>query len=232
MNIRRIHAIFEKDIKDLMKNATLIITMMIPIIISLVLERVRSGAELPIAMLYMIVGGTFAAVTAGSILTMMAEENEKKTLRGLLQSPASIIDVMIGKSLVTSIMSFISITVSILIIGIEPFRNGKAVLGLVLLFLFFLLLGISIALFSKSVAATSALLMPFTLLFGFTPMIGSLGLASEDGIVANILALFPVMQAVQIHETGSWLPIGIIFIWIIGAALLTYASFRKVMTDD
>ncbi|WNS45194.1 ABC transporter permease subunit [Paenibacillus sp. MMS20-IR301] len=232
MSIRRINAIFEKDIKDLMKNLTMLITMFTPIIIALVLGRVRNGAELTLAMVYIIVGGTFAVVTTGTIMSMMAEENEKKTLRGLIQSPASLLDIIIGKSLVTVLATLFTLIVSLLIVGIGPFLDLKAVLGLVLLLLFFLLLGIGFALSAKSVAGTTAYLMPFTFLFGFTPMIGTLGLLADNSIGLRILDKFPVMQAVQAHDTSSWMPMGIIGIWVLGAAIFTYLCFRKTRMDD
>ncbi|AIQ48641.1 hypothetical protein R70723_24070 [Paenibacillus sp. FSL R7-0273] len=232
MSVRRISAIFEKDIKDLMKNLSLIITVIVPIIIALVLKRVSAEADLPVAMTYVIIGGLFAVVTSGTIMSMMAEENEKKTLRGLIQSPASLVDILIGKSLVTILATLFSLIITLLITGIEPFLNLKALLGLVLLLLFFLLFGTAVALYSKSVAGTTAYLMPFTFVFGFTPMIGTLGIVSKDGIIAQILARFPVMQAIEVHDSTSWKPLGIIGLWVTGAAIVTYVCFRKTSTDD
>src|SRR5699024_8727245 len=165
------------------------------------------------------------------IMTMMAEENEKKTLRGLVQSPASMIDVIIGKSLVTGLITFLSLVISLIIIGIDPFLNFKAILGLILLFLFFLFLGIGVGLFSKSISSTSFYIMPIMFLFGFTPMIGALGL-NEDSIAIKIAEVIPIMQAIEIHETTSWLPLGIILVWVIAAAVFMYVCFKKAMTDD
>ena len=164
-------------------------------------------------------------------MTMMAEENEKKTLRGLIQSPASFLDIIVGKSLVVGLMTLISLVVSLIIVGFDPFLNVRALLGLILLFLYFLFLGIGIGLFSKSIAATSAYIMPVMLLFGFTPMIEFLGL-DKDSIIIKVADTFPIMQAIEIHETNSWLPLGIIAVWVLGAALFMYVCFKKTMTDD
>lgn len=230
MNIQRISAVFEKDMKDFMKNLMLLMMPGIPIILALMYTRMNDE-ELPVAMIYIIVGVTFSAVTSSMMMTMMAEENEKKTLRGLIQSPASFLDIIVGKSLVTGLITFITLVASLLIIGIEPFLSFRVIIGLILLFLFFLLLGIGIGLFSKSIAATSVYLMPVMFLFGFTPMFSLFGLA-EDSIVIKILDTFPVMQAIEIHDTSSWLPIGIIAIWMIGAALFMFICFKKTTTDD
>lgn len=232
MHIQRITAIFEKDIKDFMKNMMLLTMPLIPIVLAFIYTRMGGGnEELPIFLLYIIVGTTYSAVTSSTMMTMMAEENEKKTLRGLIQSPASMMDIIIGKSLVTGLITFTTLFVSLVIIDIEPFLNFRVLLGLILLFLFFLLLGISIGLFSKSIAATSVYLMPVMFLFGFTPMIGMLGL-DEDSIAIKIVDAFPVMQAIEIHHTTSWMPLAIIAVWVAGAAVFMYICFKKTMTDD
>ncbi|WP_077328019.1 ABC transporter permease [Virgibacillus siamensis] len=232
MNVHRIQAIFEKDLKDFMKNMMLLMMPTIPIILALLYSRLGKGdEELPLFMLYMIVGITFSTVTSSCMMTMMAEENEKKTLRGLVLSPASFIDILVGKSLVTGLMTAISLVISLLIAGIDPFLAVKPIIGMVLLFLFFLFLGIGIGLFAKTVAATSAYLMPVMFLFGFTPMFNLLGI-DEDSIVTKIINVFPLPQLIKMHEDGSWFPLGIVLIWVIAAAAFMALCFRKRSTDD
>ncbi|WP_077356797.1 ABC transporter permease [Virgibacillus halodenitrificans] len=231
MNVQRIHAIFEKDIKDFMKNMMLITMPFIPIVLSLMYTRFSDGGVLPISMLYIIVGATYSAVTSSIMMTMMSEENEKKTLRGLVQSPASYVDILVGKSLVVALVSFTSLLISLLIVGIDPFLNLKDVIALLLLFIFFLLLGIGIGLFSKSVASTSAYIMPVMFLFGFTPMLEALGIAKESA-VSQVASVFPLMQAIHVHENNSWVSLGIIALWSTGAAVFAYICFKKTTTDD
>ncbi|TFJ91784.1 ABC transporter permease [Lentibacillus salicampi] len=234
MNVQRISAIFEKDMKDFMRNITMLMMPSISIILALVYNGMGIGGgedEYLIFTIYVIVGVTFSAVTSVCMVTMMAEEKEKKTLRGLMLSPASFVDIITGKSLVTGLITFITLVISLLIIGFEPLLNVRAMLGLILMFLFFLMLGIGIGLFAKSVAAASAYSMPVMFLFGFTPMIELFGLG-EDSIAIHIAGVFPIMQAVELHDTNSWLPLGIIAIWVIAAALFTYICFKKTRTDD
>ncbi|WP_373894040.1 ABC transporter permease [Virgibacillus natechei] len=231
MHIRRISAIFEKDIKDFMKNMMLLMMPVIPIVLALLYDRMGGDEEVPIVLLYIIIGVTYSAVTSSTIMTMIAEENEKKTLRGLIQSPASMMDIIIGKSLVTGLITFVSLIVSLVILDIGPFLNFKAILGLLLLFLFFLFLGIGVGLFTKSIASTSFYIMPIMFLFGFTPMIQMLRL-DENSIAIQIFDTFPIMQGIEIHDTTSWLPLGIIAIWLVAAAVFMYVCFKKTMTDD
>ncbi len=231
MSVRRISAIFEKDLKDLSKNPMLLIPILIPIIIAVTFDRVTQQDEFPLTAAYMIIGGMFAVVTSGTVLSMMSEENEKKTLRGLIQSPASLFDIVVGKSMVTGIATLVSLIVSILVIGIGAFLNVKMLAALALLFLFFLLLGVSMALFSKSTAATTGLLMPFSFLFGFTPMIGALNIVPADGIAGRALGQFPVMQALELHQGGSWTSLGVMALWTAAAAGIAFLCFRKAMKD-
>lgn len=231
MNIRRINAIFEKDIKDFVKNMMLLVMPLLPVLLALFYDRMPVEG-LSLMTLYVIVGITFSAVTSTCMMIMMAEENEKNTLRGLIQSPATFMDIIVGKSLVTGIITLIPLVVSLTIVGIEPFLDFRVIIGLILLFLFFLLLGIGIGLFSKSVGVTTVYMLPVMFLFGFTPMIVVFLGHGEDSIALQIANTFPIMQAIEIHNTSSWLPLGIITIWVLAAALFTYICFKKTTTDD
>lgn len=231
MNVQRIFAIFEKDLKDFMKNTMLVFMPVIPIILALLYSRMGGDEEMPLFMIYLVVGITFSSVSTACIMMMMAEENEKKTLRGLIMSPATFLDIIVGKSLVTLLLTLITLVASLLIMGMEPFLNIRAFIGLILLFLFFLFLGIGIGLFVKSVGVTTAYLMPIMFLFGFTPMIYFLGL-SEDSIAIKIAEYFPIPQLMVMHDTNSWLPLAIVALWVIGAALFMYICFKRTRKDD
>src|SRR5699024_232425 len=106
MSIQRISAIFEKDMKDFMKNSMLFIMTLTPIILAVLYSQMGTGEEeMPFFIVLVVVGTAFSTTTAGLIMMMMAEENEKKTLRGLIMSPASFWDIIIGKSLVTAVLT-------------------------------------------------------------------------------------------------------------------------------
>ncbi|WP_245799175.1 hypothetical protein [Virgibacillus siamensis] len=68
MHAQRIQAIFEKDIKDFMKNMMLSTMPTLPIIIALIFSiSGKELEELPLAVLYLIVGTVFSAVTSTCI---------------------------------------------------------------------------------------------------------------------------------------------------------------------
>src|SRR5690625_6238099 len=68
----------------------------------------ETGEELPLFMIFIIVGAVFSCVSSGCMMMFMAEENEKQTLRGLTMSPASFADIIIGKSLLTFVLTIVS----------------------------------------------------------------------------------------------------------------------------
>lgn len=230
MNAARVMAIFEKDIKEFMKNTSILFTPFIAIILAVFYSRMESGEGLPLIVVYAVVGITYSSVTSGVMMILMAEENEKKTLRGLIMSPASYVEILLGKSLVTALMTFITLIISFIIMESTTMFDVQQIIGLLILFLFFLFLGIAVGLFVKSVGMTTAYLMPIMFIFGFTSMIEFLGFA-PDSIVIKITDYMPIPQLVAMGETGSWSAVGIVLIWTIVAGLIAFASFQKVKKD-
>ncbi|WP_368654483.1 ABC transporter permease [Ornithinibacillus sp. 4-3] len=231
MNTQRIFAIFEKDMKDFMKNTMTLFMPIVPIILAFFYSRIGGDEEMPIEMIYLVVGVIFSSVSAGGIMIMMAEENEKQTLRGLTLSPATIFDVLVGKSLVIVLLTIATMIISLAIMGMGPILDVKVIIGLIILFLFFLFLGIGIGLFVKTVGMTTAYLMPIMFLFGFTPMVQLLGL-EEGSLVLKIFNYFPMIQLIDAYYLDTWTPIFIVAIWVIVAAIFMYVCFKRTMKDE
>ncbi|MEK4566869.1 ABC transporter permease subunit [Alkalihalobacillus sp. FSL R5-0424] len=231
MNTQRIAAIFEKDYKDFMKNSSLLVTAAIPIFMALLYSQMDFGGEMTFAV-FTIVGITLSAVTAGSMITMMAEEKEKNTLRGLIQSPASFIDIIIGKCLLTSVVTIIVLGISLLLIGFEPLLETRMIIGTFLAFIFFLFLGIGVGLFAKTLASTYVYTTPIMLVFGFTPILLGIDFFINNKVASTIIEYFPMIQLLEIDETSSWAPIGIIGIWLVASIIFAFVLFKKAVKDD
>jgi len=232
MQLARIQAIFEKDLKDFMKNTMTIFMPIVPIFLAFIYGRMGDSMEeeIPLMIVYIVVGVSYASVTAGSMMMLMAEENEKKTLRGLIMSPASYMEIIIGKSLVTALITFISLGLSLVIMGSNAILDVQQIIGLLILFFFFLFLGIGVGLFVKTVGMTTAYLMPIMFIFGFTPMIELLGFA-EDSLIMKVTHYLPLSQLIEMGDTGSWTAIGIVLIWTVAAVLFTFICFQRVKKD-
>lgn len=233
MNMARVAAIFEKDFKEFMRNMMLFTSVLIPIVISAFFGRMEAGADgVPNEMVIIIVGVVFTAVTFSSMMTMMAEENEKDTLRGLLQSPATIMDIIAGKSSVITLMTIISLVASIMLIETTGFWSVENIGGLILLGIFFLNLGIGVGLLVKSVATTSVYLIPIMFIFGFTPYIEFL-VTDETHIARQIAEYLPLYQNLYIlNGDGGAAEFLILLAWVAVSFMIVLWAFNKRKSDD
>ncbi|MDV2583361.1 ABC transporter permease [Alkalibacillus haloalkaliphilus] len=230
MNTKRVLAIFEKDIKDFFKNTSLIIMPVVPILLAVFYSALFDDF-IPLFTLFIIIGMVFAGVTSYCIMIMMAEEKEKNTLRTLMMSPASFLDIIVGKSLVSTVMTAITLLISVVLLDVYHVFNLQTILGSILLLLFFIFLGIGIGLFAKSVAATSVYIMPIIFIFGFSPMFDLFGL--EEGHLVNIMFdALPVSLLMQASDDSSWGSLTYITIWIVVAYLFALFSYQKNKSDD
>lgn len=233
MNMARVAAIFEKDFKEFMRNMMLFTSVLIPIVLSVFFNRVDgAGGGVPNEIVIIIVGVVFTAVTFSSMMTMMAEENEKDTLRGLLQSPATIIDIIAGKSSVITLMTIISLVASIMLIEVSGFWTVENIGGLILLGIFFLNLGVGIGLLVKSVATTSVYLIPIMFIFGFTPYIEFL-VTDESHIARQVAEYFPLYQNLYIlNGDGGSAEFLILLAWVAVSFVVVLWAFNKRKSDD
>lgn len=234
MNMTRVMAIFEKDLKEFMKNMMLFTSVLIPILMAIFFSRIGGGetGEMPPEILVIITGVVFSAVLFSAVMTMIAEENEKDTLRGLLQSPATMIDILLGKSMVVILMTIISLVISIFIVSPENYWTLENILSLILLGLFFLSLGIGIGLVVKSVATTSVYLIPIMFIFGFTPYIEFI-ITDPDSTAIKIAEYFPLYQHMFVLEgTADITEFLILGAWVIAGFALVLWAFNKRKNDD
>src|SRR5699024_11378631 len=104
-------------------------------------------------------------------------------------------------------------------------------LGLLILFFFFLFLGITVGLFVKTVVITTAYMMPILFIFGMTPMFTDL-FSNQNGLSMKIIQQFPIPQLIKMQETGTWQPLGLVLIWTVVAGILMYITLQKAKTDD
>src|SRR5699024_11190550 len=127
--------------------------------------------------------------------------------------------------------TFISLFVSLFIMGIDPYLNAKTLLGLLILFFFFLFLGITVGLFVKTVGITTVYMMPILFIFGMTPMFTDM-FSDQNGLSMQIIEKFPIPQLIKMDETRKWQPIGIVLTWTVVAGILMFITFQKARTDD
>lgn len=231
MSIQRIIAIFEKDFKDFLKNTMIIFMPVVPVFLAILYSRIGGDEDMPLFIIFLVVGATFATVTSGCMMMFMAEENEKQTLRALTMSPASFGDIIAGKSLLTFVLTVITLILSFLFIGFDSILSFKTILGLILVFFFFLFIGIGVGLFVKTVGMTTAYMMPIMFIFGFTPMIDALML-DEDSLALKIANKLPIPLLIEMSEQNTWRPHLFVIPWVAIAALFMYVCYVRTRKDD
>lgn len=170
------------------------------------------------------------AVLTGTMMTMIAEEKEKNTLRGLVNSPASMLDILIGKSLVVSFFTIITIFISLIIIDVSVLTNGKMIIGFILLFLFFLFIGIAIGLAVKNVSETSVYYLPVLFLFAMAPTFSNMGF-DKDNFFVKLNSYSPTAQYDLLAQNNDIKHIIIIGIWTLISFIITAFLFKKNSID-
>ncbi|ASV67327.1 ABC transporter permease [Cytobacillus kochii] len=232
-SLKRVNAIFIKDWKDLQRNSYILFTLAIPLVFAAMLGRMNAATDVlstyPINLALIIAGAFIQAA-------MVAEEKEKNTLRGLLLSPASTLEILIGKSALSGLMTILVITGSIIFSGYTvpslPLFSLSTLLGLV----FYLATGTILGLLSRTVMETSIIGMPVLIIFGmssmFKPMV-------ENATLINIIELLPNEQLNQIWFGLSdgkgaaeiLMNLFILFLWVAVSFILTIVIYKKRRFD-
>lgn len=232
-SMKRANAIFQKDFKDISRNSAVSVTALMPLILAFIYGKM---GDMTIDLHYMIIN--FTLVTVGSFVqcSLIAEEKEKNTLRGLMLSPASTLEILGGKSLLSTIASMIIVLFGIMLTGYQP--ENVVVIATAILFtsFFFIGLGTLLGLLAKSVMEASVIVLPFMFIFGFGSMFS---MFADKYPILKVMDYTPNAQLVILAkkvESGvgivEVLPIfGIIALWIIVIALITITVFKKRMTD-
>lgn len=233
MNFQRIYAIVEKDVKEFMKNPMLYFLPFTSIILAFMYARLSTfdNIESISFPLFIIVGITFATVTANAMMILMAEEHEKETLQGLMLSPASFIDLLIGKSIVVTFFTIVTLLIAFFIMGAAPELTFFSVSSLFLLFLFFLFLGIGVGLFVQTVGMTTAYSLPILIIFGFSPFI-QLILANDYEVVETVASYLPLTLLIDGTLSDRMINVLWLFIWTVAAAIFMIVCFQQTKQEE
>ncbi|RLL42025.1 ABC transporter permease [Oceanobacillus piezotolerans] len=232
-SMKRALAIFQKDLKDLSKNMYIGSTVLIVILLAALYGRM---GEVPLEMHYLVINFVFAMVTAFIQCAIIAEEKEKNTLRSLMLSPASMNDIIFGKSLVTFVVTILTVVLCAWLTGYQPADILPIAFALILSTLFYIALGTILGLLSKSVMEASVIILPVVFIFGFGSFLMSY--VEEYSFLAFVEYL-PSVQLIELAyevEEGLgfgdlWFHLFIIALWVIGSAILTIIMYKKREMD-
>ncbi|MCU6793253.1 ABC transporter permease [Paenibacillus sp. WQ 127069] len=233
-SMRRVFAIMHKDYKDVSRNLYVTTTVFTPLIMAVFLVQLGIGN---IDSHYIIINTAFVLVATYVQSSLIAEEKEKKTLRGLMLSPASIIEIFSGKSLLSLIATKVIIILSMLLTGYNPKNAFIIAFALLLSIIFYIGVGTLMGLLTKSVMEASVAIIPaigIIILGSFvTPFI-------EKYPILAIAEYLPNLQLIDMAkqvETGAglaevWPNLGIILLWSIAIYFLCVYLYKKSMVDE
>ncbi|QXE02095.1 ABC transporter permease [Terribacillus sp. DMT04] len=198
MNTARLSAIIVKEYHDLKANVQVLMMVILPAFMAVLYSRMGSGDGGLFSFVFVsLFSLVFVTMYVQSML--ISEEKEKNTLQSLLMSPANTTEILIGKSIMTTVITIVSLFISWLIMDIEISNIGILLIVLLLSTVLFLCIGTVVGLVSKNLIQTGVYIMPFMFLFGFAPMIQ---MYFEDGVVGNIISYSPSVYIMDISVSA------------------------------
>ncbi|RJE87755.1 ABC transporter permease [Paenibacillus sp. 1011MAR3C5] len=233
-SMKRVCAILQKDYKDMSRNLYVSTTLFLPLIMAAVFGRM--GIE-TLESHYMIINMAFILVGTYVQSSLIAEEKEKNTLRGLMLSPASTLEIFFGKNLLSFIATVVIVILSILLAEYDPGNIPVVAVALLLSTVFYLGLGTLIGMFTKSVIEASVIIVPVMAVFSFGSFLKPF---IENYPILSVIEYMPNMQLLDLAaqvEAGAgfgdvWSNLLIIVGWIIVIHMLAVYSYKKRMVEE
>lgn len=234
ISLKRAKAIFVKDSKEFSRNYGLSIMLTIPIVFAM-LFRI-AGPNLPGAIGFLL-NLTFVLLTCFAQACLFAEEKERNTLRSLMLTPASTMDVLIGKSTLVFVMSAVALTIALFIYGYMPPSLWAFTLANLLSIILYIALGTICGLYSKTLVDASFSILPVSMLFTGAPW----GAVLEDKYpVFKALNYMPSSQLVQllnVPDTGFTTsdlikPILHILAWTVALTIVAVLLYKRRLKDE
>lgn len=220
LSIRRMQAIFMKDYKEFTRNYAISIMLLAPIIFAAMFEK-----ELIIVVLNL----TFGMLTAFVQATLIAEEKERNTLRSLTLTPASPLDILIGKSSLVFVMTAFIIAVVAFVMDFVP--GAPMTIALILMTILFIALGTICGLYAKSVMEATLTVLPVLFIFSLGSMLSSFADRFPFLKVADYLPSAQLLL-LDLGEKGAPAVIMNISIWTIIACIAAYLLYVKRLKDE
>ncbi|OZQ79056.1 ABC transporter permease [Paenibacillus odorifer] len=234
ISYKRARAIFVKDYKEFSRNYALSIMLIFPIIIALIFKR--AGASLPGASGFLF-NSSFVLLTCFAQACLIAEEKERNTLRSLMMTPATTMDVLIGKSSLVFVMSAVVLAISTLLFGYEPANIWAFVAVIILSIILYTAAGTICGLFSKTLLEASLSILPVAFIFMGAPWGEVL---VKDYPVFKVLDYMPSSQLVHLlglsntgYTTGDVVkPLLINLAWTVVLTVVSVILYQRRLKDE
>lgn len=234
ISLKRARAIFVKDYKEFSRNYAISISVLFPIILALLLRG--APTSLPEAF-GMVLNTSFVLLTCLVQASLIAEEKERNTLRSLMMTPATTMDVLIGKSTLVFVMSAISLAIATFIFGYEPVSLWAFVVAIILSIILYTAVGTICGLFSKTLLEASLSIIPVAMVFAAPPVAT---LLFGDFAIFKVLEYTPSVQLVHLlgissthFTTGDLLKsLLIILVWTVVLMIVSVVLYQRRLKDE
>lgn len=168
---------------------------------------------------------------------MIAEEKERNTLRSLMMTPATTMDVLIGKSTLVFVMSAVVLAIATFIFGYKPANIWAFVAAIILSIILYTAAGTICGLFSKTLLEASLSIIPAAIVFTAPPVAT---LLFGDFPIFKVLDYTPSVQLVQLlnirnigFTTGDLIkPLLIILVWTVVLTIVSVILYQRRLKDE
>ncbi|MEK5478703.1 ABC transporter permease [Paenibacillus sp. FSL R5-0407] len=234
ISLKRARAIFMKDYKEFSRNYAVSIMLLFPIIFAFILR----SAPTPLTEAFALVLNTsFVILPCFTQACLIAEEKEHNTLRSLMMTPASTMDVLIGKSALTFVMSAVVLGITTFIFGYEPASIWAFTAAIIFSIILYTAAGTICGLFSKTLLEATLSIMPVLIIFTVAP---SGVLLADDFPIFKVLDYLPSSQLVHLlgiqgtgFTTGELLkPLLIILAWTVALTIWSVVLYQRRLKDE
>ncbi|WP_397539723.1 ABC transporter permease [Rummeliibacillus pycnus] len=234
LSIKRMQAILIKDYKEFSRNMAVSSMVFLPLILAAVYSRM--GVD-TMQGHFMSINMTFSLVATYIQCCLIAEEKEKNTLRSLMLSPATIPEILIGKSMLTFIVTTLIVAGCMFLAEYNPSNLSIMIVALLLSTIFYIAVGTLLGLFAKTVMESSVIVVPVIVLFSLGPT----SIAFVDNYpILKIVEWLPSTQLIMLAESletkfsvGDLVqPFTSILLWIIVTTFATVIVYKKRMVDE
>lgn len=234
ISLKRARAIFVKDYKEFTRNYAVSIMLIFPIILALLFRSVDPSVP---GVFAVVLNLSFVILSCFTQACLIAEEKERNTLRSLMMTPATTMDVLFGKSSLVFVMSAVVLGIVTYILDYEPTSIWAFVAVIILSIILYTAVGTICGLFSKTVLEASLTILPVIFIFTGAPW-GTL--LVDDFPIFKVLEYLPSTQLVYFLEvsntgftTGDLLkPLLITLAWTVVLTILSVVLYKRRLKDE
>ena len=230
---KRVNALLKKETKDLSKNINILFMCVLPLIFCFMYSKLFGDSEEgKLYILNICVSMNIVFISGFTIAMLIAEEKEKNTLRTLMLAAVSPLEFLIGKAIITLILSIAINILMFFIMGMEILYIGQFIIITTLVVMSIMEFGAVVGVIAENQMGTSTIGMPFFMIILVVPMFSRFNNVFKR--IADFLPNYNMEVLLKRIFTNEAINISfayniaVILAWIIiGAGVFAYTYSKK-----